>query len=592
VDAQSILPSLRSDRSSGWEIASAYHTALQHSVGTHFSREMRGEGARGVVEEGGEYRYHAAPSPFYAASRDHAEFPIIHCMCHSQGTLLSILAIYPAHDAALDVPSTLRASEERGGTWHDFDWGSVERCRRQAPVVRGSDDFWPTLASSHGPHIFANALNSLLISFLGLQDWDMFQTGLGPPSHMHAAARAISGGPVYVSDRPDEHDDEVLRRLACSGGQVPRCLRNAHPAERTLFQDPQRWAGVPLLLQNINPAGGLVVAAFHVFGSVLENDVEFFRTVAFEEVRWTGRSATAEAQQRLLACYHAWEEGEARRGADKGGAGGTVAVGAKGDSSLPWFADPSFAEYLVIDATVSPCDVEEVWEDLALLGAGETLPLFPLSAHHSVSRAEFVGFRASDQALLDLDLATGADVPVSLDSQHSFDIVTFAPRHYWTRGAGPNLQSGDEWANKWVAVIGSPSMYNAGGVVRAVQLSVSAGGGATVTLQAQVELLGSGGEYLLVGPLSLLQAEARVVSVLPTVGSGGPDARASDSLDTPPGGMASSLSVTGELLQGPVGSAGGRAAVLRLKVASAGREDKRYSEASSVVVLLEFTFKA
>lgn len=46
-------------------------------------------------------------------------------------------------------------------------------------VIRGSDDFYPREDSSHGPHLYANAYNSLLLSSLGVQDWDMFQTGLG-----------------------------------------------------------------------------------------------------------------------------------------------------------------------------------------------------------------------------------------------------------------------------------------------------------------------------------------------------------------------------------------------------------------------------
>jgi len=42
---------------------------------------------------------------------------------------------------------------------------------RSVPVVRGSDDFWPQDAGSHGPHLFANAMNSLLIANIALQDW-------------------------------------------------------------------------------------------------------------------------------------------------------------------------------------------------------------------------------------------------------------------------------------------------------------------------------------------------------------------------------------------------------------------------------------
>lgn len=46
-------------------------------------------------------------------------------------------------------------------------------------VIRGSDDFYPRMDNSHGPHLYTNAYNAILLSNLGLQDWDMFQTALG-----------------------------------------------------------------------------------------------------------------------------------------------------------------------------------------------------------------------------------------------------------------------------------------------------------------------------------------------------------------------------------------------------------------------------
>jgi Raffinose synthase or seed imbibition protein Sip1 len=41
----------------------------------------------------------------------------------------------------------------------------------------------------------------------------MFQTTLGAVSWMHAASRAISGGPVYISDRPGDHNTDILKRM-------------------------------------------------------------------------------------------------------------------------------------------------------------------------------------------------------------------------------------------------------------------------------------------------------------------------------------------------------------------------------------------
>ena len=41
-------------------------------------------------------------------------------------------------------------------------------------------------------------------------DWDMFHSQ-HPAAELHALARAVSGGPVYVSDYPGKHNFDILR---------------------------------------------------------------------------------------------------------------------------------------------------------------------------------------------------------------------------------------------------------------------------------------------------------------------------------------------------------------------------------------------
>ena len=43
-------------------------------------------------------------------------------------------------------------------------------------------------------------------------DWDMFQSK-HPAAEAHAAARAVSGAAVYVSDYPGNHDFDLLKKL-------------------------------------------------------------------------------------------------------------------------------------------------------------------------------------------------------------------------------------------------------------------------------------------------------------------------------------------------------------------------------------------
>jgi hypothetical protein len=66
-------------------------------------------------------------------------------------------------------------------------------------VARASDDFYPRDASSHTVHIANVAYNSVFLGEVIQPDWDMFQSN-HPAALLHAAARAVSGGAIYVSD--------------------------------------------------------------------------------------------------------------------------------------------------------------------------------------------------------------------------------------------------------------------------------------------------------------------------------------------------------------------------------------------------------
>jgi hypothetical protein len=83
-------------------------------------------------------------------------------------------------------------------------------------VLRNSDDFFPEVDSSHPWHIFANANNALTMQHLNVVlDWDMFQSSHSWAGY-HAAARCISGGPVYITDYPNDHNKQIISQIAAS----------------------------------------------------------------------------------------------------------------------------------------------------------------------------------------------------------------------------------------------------------------------------------------------------------------------------------------------------------------------------------------
>ncbi|XP_022987598.1 probable galactinol--sucrose galactosyltransferase 6 isoform X1 [Cucurbita maxima] len=130
-------------------------------------------------------------------------------------------------------------------------------CAKQTAVVRASDDFFPRDPVSHTIHIAAVAYNSVFLGEIMLPDWDMFHS-LHPAAEYHASARAISGGPVYVSDAPGNHNFELLKKLVLPDGSVLRARLPGRPTRDCLFSDPAR-DGVSLLkIWNLNKFTGVV----------------------------------------------------------------------------------------------------------------------------------------------------------------------------------------------------------------------------------------------------------------------------------------------------------------------------------------------
>lgn len=127
-------------------------------------------------------------------------------------------------------------------------------------LCRSSVDFWPDQPLTHGLHLWANAQFGMWFGEFVHPDWDMFQSG-HPMGAFHAAGRAVSGAPVYVSDKPAKHDAALLRKLVLSDGTVLRADQPGLPTRDCLFVDP--IAGEALLkIFNRNGDAG-VIGAFN-----------------------------------------------------------------------------------------------------------------------------------------------------------------------------------------------------------------------------------------------------------------------------------------------------------------------------------------
>lgn len=79
----------------------------------------------------------------------------------------------------------------------------------------------------------------------------MFQS-THPCAEFHAASRAISGGPIYVSDSVGKHNFQLLKRLVLPDGSILRCQYYALPTRDCLFEDPLHDGKTMLKIWNFN----------------------------------------------------------------------------------------------------------------------------------------------------------------------------------------------------------------------------------------------------------------------------------------------------------------------------------------------------
>lgn len=188
---------------------------------------------------------------------------------------------------------------------HNTD--SVYNSKKSA-ITRASDDYYPKNPRSQSLHIAAVAYNSIFFGEIVVPDWDMFYSR-HYAAEFHAAARAVGGCGVYVSDKPGQHDFKILKRLVLPDGSVLRAKYPGRPSLDCLFSDPVMDRKSLLKIWNLNKFSG-VIGVFNcqgagswpcldtsvpnnnpveLSGKVSPADIELFEEVCGES--WTGDCA-------------------------------------------------------------------------------------------------------------------------------------------------------------------------------------------------------------------------------------------------------------------------------------------------------------
>ncbi|XP_062168819.1 probable galactinol--sucrose galactosyltransferase 2 [Alnus glutinosa] len=136
---------------------------------------------------------------------------------------------------------------------------------KKSAVARASEDFTPREPTFQTLHIASVAFNSLLLGEIVVPDWDMFHSK-HDTAEFHAAARALGGCAIYVSDKPGNHDFKILRKLVLPDGSILRARYAGRPTRDCLFEDPVMDGKSLLKIWNLNKLSG-VLGVFNCQGA-------------------------------------------------------------------------------------------------------------------------------------------------------------------------------------------------------------------------------------------------------------------------------------------------------------------------------------
>jgi len=150
--------------------------------------------------------------------------------------------------------------------------------RPSSPVSRCSDDFQPENRDWFTKHILQCSYMSLLQGQIISCDWDMWWTD-DEQGSKNSLLRAISGGPIYVSDEIGRSRRELLMPLCLDDGKILRCDKPATPTLDSMFDAPEH-SGKIFKVQNTLKGSG-AIAAFNLNsdnssakGTISPDDIE------------------------------------------------------------------------------------------------------------------------------------------------------------------------------------------------------------------------------------------------------------------------------------------------------------------------------
>lgn len=144
-------------------------------------------------------------------------------------------------------------------------------------LLRISNDFKPDDSFGSRKHLVNNFYNCSWLSKIFWPDFDMFQTN---DIYAEALARmlSISGAPIYTTDKPENINVEMLRRMALPSGKIPRYDDFAKVLSSRFFENP--YAEGNILAVTVEKHGITTLGLFNT----IETDQSCSGTISLKEL--------------------------------------------------------------------------------------------------------------------------------------------------------------------------------------------------------------------------------------------------------------------------------------------------------------------
>ena len=133
--------------------------------------------------------------------------------------------------------------------------------RANSAISRTSDDFVPDDKYGFAEHVLQNIYSSLYHGEMYYCDFDMFWSNHFDAIR-HGVLRAVSGGPIYISDKIGESDVNTILPLVYSNGQIIRCDYPGLPSLDSIFVAPTSNGHLLKIINRVGDSG--VIAMFNL----------------------------------------------------------------------------------------------------------------------------------------------------------------------------------------------------------------------------------------------------------------------------------------------------------------------------------------